>query len=384
MKPAKPSTRQQLEKVAPYLYRHSVHGTYHAIKRVSYKLKTHKLDTTDRKIANARLRDWIAELSAVDPGNNDLTLAALVEKYQAVRTDMAASTLVGERGRIRQFRELFPRPMDSLACRATASDMAEWLAKVNEGKRASTRNQNRAFVRALFDFAVSARALSVNPFDPRLCRKAKKDPITRLIPSEKEFRAIVAEMRQPTWKTVEGRHGGQRPMFQHESADFAEFLGLAGVGQAEAVGLKWEDIDFEKGTIHFVRKKTKTAFRTPIHPWLEPLLLRLRATGGARGPVFKIKSVKNALASACRRLGMPHFTHRGLRAMRIKRLWEAGVDVKIIAQWQGHRDGGKLIMTIYTEVFGSTSDSYERAQSAKAALAFASTEETGVAFAKAG
>ena len=79
MKPLKPSTRQQLEKVAPYLYRHSIRGTYHAIKRVSYKLKTRKLDTADRKIATARLRDWITEMSAVDPGNSDLTLAALVE-----------------------------------------------------------------------------------------------------------------------------------------------------------------------------------------------------------------------------------------------------------------------------------------------------------------
>jgi len=43
--------------------------------------------------------------------------------------------------------------------------------------------------------------------------------------------------------------------------------------------------------------------------------------------------------------------------------------VKVIAQWQGHSDGGKLIMTTYTEVFGSNAESYERAQLAKAAAA---------------
>ncbi|MEO6754646.1 MAG: hypothetical protein ABIP85_22950, partial [Chthoniobacteraceae bacterium] len=69
----------------------------------------------------------------------------------------------------------------------------------------------------------------------------------------------------------------------------------------------------------------------------------------------------------------PHFTQRNLRAMRIKRLWEQGVDVKVIAQWQGHSDGGKLILTTYTEVFGSNSESYERAQLAKAAAAEAAT-----------
>ena len=57
--------------------------------------------------------------------------------------------------------------------------------------------------------------------------------------------------------------------------------------------------------------------------------------------------------------------------MGIRKLWEAGTDVKVIAKWQGHNDGGKLIMNIYTEVFGSSSESYERQQMEKAARAFA-------------
>ena len=379
----KPSFRSLLKTVAPNLLRHSVLGTYFGYKAVGGKRLTENFHTADRKTANAKLREWIDDLNAVDPGNTDMTLAMLLERYQRARTAMSTSTLVGEAGRIAKFRASFPLPMNALACRVDTGHMAQWLAKVGEGKRASTRNQFRAFVRALFDFAVSVRAIPKNPFDPRICRKTKKDPITRLIPSEKEFQALVAEIRQPTWKkTVKGKRGGQRPLHMHESADFAEFLGLAGVGQAEAVGLQWSDIDFEADTIHFVRKKTKTPFSTPIFPWLRPLLQRLREAGGS-GPVFAIKDVKKALGAACRRLGFAHFTQRGLRAMRIKRLWEAGVDVKIIAQWQGHRDGGKLIMSIYTEVFGSTSDSYERAQLAKAARMFAASE-TVVPFAQVG
>lgn len=377
------SFRAQLKAVATNLYRHQHLGTYFAVKMFGGRTKTHSLNTTDRKIANARLREWIDELSAVDPGNPDMTLAMLLERYQKARTGMSPSTLVGEAGRIARFREIFPLPMDALACRVDAGHMAEWLAKIGEGKRASTRNQFRAFVRAIFDFAVSVRAIPSNPFDPRLCRKAKRDAITRLIPTEAEFQAIVAEIRKPTWKTNKGRRGGQRPLIQDESADFAEFLGLAGVGQAEAVGLKWEDIDLKAGRINYVRKKTKTAFHTPVFAWLKPLLTKLREESATGGPVFKIKSVKKALGAACRRLGLPHFTQRGLRAMRIKRLWEAGVDVKIIAQWQGHRDGGKLIMTIYTEVFGSSSDSYERAEQAKAERLFTGKQKKHVAIPKA-
>jgi hypothetical protein len=36
--------------------------------------------------------------------------------------------------------------------------------------------------------------------------------------------------------------------------------------------------------------------------------------------------------------------------MFITRAIEKGVDVKVIADWQGHRDGGKLILDTYSHV----------------------------------
>jgi hypothetical protein len=36
--------------------------------------------------------------------------------------------------------------------------------------------------------------------------------------------------------------------------------------------------------------------------------------------------------------------------MFITRAIEKGVDVKVIAEWQGHRDGGKLILATYSHV----------------------------------
>ena len=97
----KPSFRSLLKTVAPNLLRHSVNGTYFGYKRGGGKKRlTKNLETTDRKTANAKLRDWIEELSAVDPGNSDMTLAMLLERYQKARTGMSASTLIGEAGRI--------------------------------------------------------------------------------------------------------------------------------------------------------------------------------------------------------------------------------------------------------------------------------------------
>ena len=36
--------------------------------------------------------------------------------------------------------------------------------------------------------------------------------------------------------------------------------------------------------------------------------------------------------------------------MHVVRCIEKGVDIKVIAEWQGHRDGGKLILSTYSHV----------------------------------
>jgi integrase len=66
--------------------------------------------------------------------------------------------------------------------------------------------------------------------------------------------------------------------------------------------------------------------------------------------VFKISDAKKALAGASRRLDYPPFSQRSLRRMFITRAIQKGVDVKVIAEWQGHQDGGKLILDTYSHV----------------------------------
>jgi integrase len=125
---------------------------------------------------------------------------------------------------------------------------------------------------------------------------------------------------------------------------------LAGLGQAEAGSLTPADVDFEAGQVITYRHKTNTGFAIPIFPHVRALLERL-CEGKAHGErVFKILDGKKALAGACRRLGYPPFSQRSLRRMFITRAIERGVDVKVIAEWQGHKDGGKLILDTYSHV----------------------------------
>ena len=44
-------------------------------------------ETADRKTADGKLAEWLGDLKKVDPANRDMTLAMLLEKYEAARTE---------------------------------------------------------------------------------------------------------------------------------------------------------------------------------------------------------------------------------------------------------------------------------------------------------
>src|SRR5213075_2299709 len=109
-------------------------------------------------------------------------------------------------------------------------------------------------------------------------------------------------------------------------------------------------VDLEAGRIIVHRRKTDTGFSIPIFPQLRPLVEKLCNGKGPNDRLFAIGEARKALANACRRLSFPQFTHRSLRRMFITRAIERGIDVKVISEWQGHRDGGKLILQTYSHV----------------------------------
>lgn len=187
--------------------------------------------------------------------------------------------------------------------------------------------------------ALRDNSLGHSPAD-HLCYVKREKPI-RKTPSFEEFKAIVANIRSQQFNAD-----------AKESADFVEFIGLAGLGQAEASVLRVSDIDWKRETITTFRHKTKTGFTIPLYPQVHELLWRRcsQLNGGCDERVFGIADAKKAIAGACRRLGMLQYSHRSFRRMFITRAIERGVDVKVIAEWQGHKDGGKLILDTYSHV----------------------------------
>ena len=116
----------------------------------------------------------------------------------------------------------------------------------------------------------------------------------------------------------------------------------------------------ESGRIIVYRNKTDVGFVVPIYPQLRPLVEKLCNGKKPHERLFAINQARKAIANACKRLGFVRalpdgrmvaaYTHRSLRRMFITRAIERSVDVKVIAEWQGHRDGGKLILETYSHV----------------------------------
>jgi integrase len=209
----------------PNLYRHSVNGTYYAMKEIVGKRKEHSLETSDRKLAERRFKDWAANLNKVDTEAEKTTLAQLVDKFKNTREGLAFKT----------------RKTD------------QWILGTLEEDWA-------------YGWSVQVSRIRV------------------------EKRNAEAE----------------------DSANFIEFMGLAGLSQAEASSLKWGDLNWEKGQLCVRRHKTRELLFPPIYPDLLPFLKKLHSKHPTPPSgdtlIFRIRDARKALCNACQRLKYPPFT----------------------------------------------------------------------------
>ena len=353
------STSQLLVKIPnfPNLFRHSVNGTYYGKRKVKGKPKCKSLKTTDRKIAERKLAEWLKNLDKLDPELEKTTFSQLIDKFLA--STVGKPDAGTDASMIKRLRETWPHGMDIRVSNIKPSFLDAWLAsnsKDGEWKN-TTYNKYCSFLRSLFQIAVSDKMIAESPMDGvKVSWKRPQKPLRR-VPTLDQFKTIIADIRAQKFNAE-----------SDDSADFVEFMGNAGLGQAEInpSALKWEHINFDTGYMSILRKKTQTRFPVPIYPNLKPLLERLaQKEHKASDGVLKISDGKKSLSAACKRLGYYAFHQRSIRAAQIRRLWQSGVDIKKIAEWQGHRDGGRLILNTYTEVFGDDDADYVKAELAK-------------------
>lgn len=328
------------------LYCYNPSGQYFARVRFRGKLYRRKLGTNDLDLAKRKLRDFRNDLERTDASKGNTSFARVLDDYAATLTG-AKATLENKRDILEKLKATW-FGIDTLPLRTVkASQVRAWLSKHYGHHSAAYYNSALTVIRAAIDMAVEDKIIPENPADGLTYRKRKK-PI-RPTPTFEQFKQIVADIRAQKFNRE-----------AKQSGDFVEFMGLAGLGQAEVAAIKRSDVDLDAGHFIAYRHKTDTGFVVPIFPQLRPLIEKLCADKKPHERLFPISQARKAIANSCKRLGFlremadsrlaPQFTHRSLRRMFITRAIEKGVDIKTIADWQGHRDGGKLILQTYSHV----------------------------------
>ena len=337
--PNQPKTRKTWHKVKRVsgLYQYVPSGVYHARVRHGGKLYRESLGTTDIAFAKRKLADFKQRLERTDTRYGKTTLCTWLEKIYFPTLEGAKGALKAKQRIIARIKRTWflarTQPMRDIK----KSQVVTWLNAQYGEHSESYWNSALSLIRAAFDMALYDHVIMENPVAGLTYRKRKK-PI-RISPSFEQFKAIVAEIRAQKFNRE-----------AEESGDFVEFLGLAGLGQAEAASIKRSDVDLDSGRMIVYRHKTDVGFTIPIFPQLRALVEKLCQGKRHNERLFAIGQARKAITSACKRLDFPNFTHRSLRRMFITRAIERGVDVKVIAQWQGHKDGGKLILETYSHV----------------------------------
>src|SRR5215831_1378775 len=308
------------QKVAECLYRYSSNGVYYARFESGGKEIRRSLRTTDRALAQRALSWLKQEREQVDPAQAKLTLGELCDRYAATVQHQKPKTIERKSLIIRRIKKHWPTGQLTQITKIKPSHVDVWISRYRFGPHSC--NLHMACVKEMFDMAVRDGIISRSP--AAHLRRVKPSKPNRATPSFEDFKAIVESIRSQKYNG----HDAQ------ESADFVEFLGLAGLGKAEAAALRQSDIDWKHETITTFRHKTKSGFAIPIYPQLKPLLLRRRRDDAPNERVFKINDAKRAIAAACQRLNLPKYSHISFRRMFITRAIERGVDVKVIAEWE--------------------------------------------------
>ena len=78
----------------PGLYRHCRSGRYYACKKLNGIRRECSLRTSDRKIAERRLKEWIGNMDKVDAEVEKTTLGQLIQRFLVVTGGMAHNTHV--------------------------------------------------------------------------------------------------------------------------------------------------------------------------------------------------------------------------------------------------------------------------------------------------
>lgn len=331
------NNQTSFRKVAECLYRNESSKTYYAFVKRNGRQIRRSLKTSDRKLAERRLKEFRGDADKLSGGRrNKMTFRELGERWEPVATgDLKKSSSDRIKRCLKTLNQSFG---DRIISSISVRDCEEWSILRGKGIASSTFNKDAQVLKASFQYAVDRGMLLDNPAKVIKPRKVTDKRI--LIPSKEEFSILC--------NTILGLDPRAR-----ESFPLVKLLATSGMRLSEATNMKWGEIDFERN--HFVVSggdvgtKNREVRTVPLFPAMRKFLENVFEAEKMPQDqyLFKFKSARKALDTACRIAKLPSFTHHCLRHYFVSNAIERGIDFKTIANWIGHKDGGLLVAKTY-------------------------------------
>ena len=339
-KSTEPAGQSVLHKVAENLYRLESSGGYYALVKRAGKQFRRSLKTKDRKLAERRLSDLKAKVGALRISDDaDLNFRQVANYWnEATKHTIAGGTLARRNTCIKNLSEFF---RDATIRNIEVRHCEQWAATRGSEVAAQTFAHELDTMKSVFKYAVNHGLILANPAASIKRKKISNRKI--LTPAREQFQEIVAEMRKS-----DGRSDSQEKA--KDGADLVEFLAYSGARLGEAHAARWQDVNFKNGEIWIHGIKSEASDRLiPMPRELKAFLERRKAETKPQRTdlIIGIKSAKRSLARACRKLGLPRFTHHDFRHYFATTCIEEGVDIPTVSRWLGHSDGGALAMQRY-------------------------------------
>jgi integrase len=346
-----------------HLYRREPIGVYYARLYAGGRNKWISLKTKVFSVAKVKLNQRLqthyavaeAEASTAKGKATFGDLAALYLEEVGLDGSIKASTKEYRDKTIKYLFNSWPALKTKAPNRVTETELRHWAAEYR-GKFSETLfNNTLDSLRHIFNLAISRGLITKNP--GAVIEKVKVPQKKLELPSSDEFRAIVDVIRNSGSATSPG------------NGDLVEFLAFSGLRANEAAGVRWQDIDFERGRIYVAPGKNDQSRIIPILNPMRELLERIQGeprwfrneSRRKAGYVLSVVECEKALTAACGKGGVHRLTRHDLRHLFATRCIESGVDISTVSRWLGHRDGGVLAMRTY----GHLRDEHSQAMAAK-------------------
>jgi integrase len=333
----------------PHLLQYVSNGNYYGRIKLNRKLIRESLETSVWTTAKLKLADFLKERLE---GRNQTTAPLFSEAVELFKRELESDTAIKPQSKkyrlwcLQRLQRSWPGLWELRLDTITEQACREWAAKLVNEIACHYYNNTLGTLKQVLQTGIKAHKANGGGTLESPAAELKKTRIKQKdlrLPEPSQFRELVDNIRK--------RSGGWGP----RNGDLVEFLAYSGLRiQSEAVWVTGEDIDWTRKEI-IVRGDPVTATknnetrRVPILPDMENLLMRMQERLGAfeKEPILQVGKCSEALARACKEIGIPKLTHHDLRHLFATRCIESGVDIPTASRWLGHKDGGALAMKTY-------------------------------------